>query len=235
MVIWRQESHGSPKCASRGEGPECQRSSRASRSTTSSRRGGIRRPSSRWRASSGSRRSRSATTSPATPSSTARRPARIRALAEEAGVRILSINALQRFNDWRGRAGERGGGARRLCRRPAAPRRWCWCRATTARRRTGCMRRSRGCGRSCASRRLVGLVEPLGFATCALRLQVGGRARRSPRSTAATLPAGPRHLPSPSRRRGGALSRADRARAHLRRGGSRRSRWRRCATRTGCW
>ena len=43
-------------------------------------------------------------------------PARIRALAEAAGVRILSINALQRFDDWR-----RARGRTRRWRSPTMP------------------------------------------------------------------------------------------------------------------
>ncbi len=51
-------------------------------------------------------------------------PDDVRRAAEAAGVRILSVNALQRFNDWTPRAPKKRG---RWPRRPRrlAQRRWC--------------------------------------------------------------------------------------------------------------
>jgi 2-keto-myo-inositol isomerase len=97
-------------------------------------------------------------------------PARIRRLAEEAGVRILSINALQRFDDW---CAPRPNEAVALADYAHA----CGAEAIVL---VPCNDGS-GPGRLLpaleslkpilGSRRLVGLVEPLGFATCSLRLK----------------------------------------------------------------
>lgn len=93
---------------------------------------------------------------------------RIRALAADAGVRILSINALQRFNDWRA---ERANEALVLADYAAA----CGAEAlvlvpsndgTPPDRLHAALE---GLRPILASRRLVGLVEPLGFVTSAVR------------------------------------------------------------------
>ena len=93
---------------------------------------------------------------------------RMRALAETAGVRILSINALQRFEDWRPeRAAEAttladyaaAAGAEALVLVPSND-------GSTPHRLTDALEALRAI---LAPRGLVGLIEPLGFATSALR------------------------------------------------------------------
>jgi 2-keto-myo-inositol isomerase len=104
-------------------------------------------------------------------------PERLRAAAEDAGVRILSINALQRFNDWgEQRAGEAaalaryaqacGAGALVLC--PVNDAGW-----QPAEEQRGARLREALAALApiLADAGLVGLVEPLGFATSSLRLK----------------------------------------------------------------
>ena len=136
-------------------------------------------------------------------------PATVRALADEAGVTIVSINALQRFNEW---TAEREREAVELADYAQA----CGASALVL------VPVNDGSGRAngerqgnlrvalkalkpiLSSRGITGLVEPLGFEICSLRskqeaadaIRALGRRRR--------LPAGPRHLPSPSRRAAGA-------------------------------
>ena len=97
-------------------------------------------------------------------------PSRTRRLAEDAGVRILSINALQRFDDWRT---PRPIEAVALADYAQA----CGAEALVL---VPCNDGSRpdrlrpaleGLKPILRSRRLTGLVEPLGFATCSLRLK----------------------------------------------------------------
>lgn len=101
---------------------------------------------------------------------------RVRAAAAEAGVEILSINALQRFNDWNSaRAAE----ATALADYAAA----CGARALVLVPVNDGSLRADGERQHrlrialealrplLAQRRLVGLVEPLGFASCSLRLK----------------------------------------------------------------
>ena len=93
---------------------------------------------------------------------------RIRALAEAAGVRILSINALQRFEDWRApRPAEAAAladyaqacGAEALVLVPS----------NDGARPDRLIAALEGLRAILAPRRLTGLVEPLGFATSAVR------------------------------------------------------------------
>jgi 2-keto-myo-inositol isomerase len=99
-------------------------------------------------------------------------PGRIRRLAEEAGVRILSINALQRFDDWRA---PRPTEAVALADYAQA----CGAEAIVL---VPCNDGSRpdrllpaleGLKPILGSRRLTGLVEPLGFESCSLRFKSG--------------------------------------------------------------
>ena len=97
-------------------------------------------------------------------------PARIRKLAEAAGVRILSINALQRFDDWRA---ERANQAIALSDYAAA----CGAEALVLVPTNDGSRPDRllpaleGLKAILQGRGLRGLVEPLGFASCSLRLK----------------------------------------------------------------
>lgn len=97
-------------------------------------------------------------------------PARVRALAAAAGVRILSINALQRFDDWQGPRPDEAAaladyaqacGAEALvlvpCNDGSRPD-----RLAPALQALQPILGDRG---------LIGLVEPLGFETCSLRLK----------------------------------------------------------------
>lgn len=97
-------------------------------------------------------------------------PSTIRKAAEAAGVRILSINALQRFDDWRG---ERPSEAAAIADYAQA----CGAEAvvlvpcndgSTPDRLLPALEYLRPL---LGSRHLIGLVEPLGFATCSLRLK----------------------------------------------------------------
>lgn len=93
---------------------------------------------------------------------------RIRSLAEAAGVRILSINALQRFDDWRA---DRANEAVALADYAAA----CGAEALVlvptndGSRPDRLMAALEGLKAILQGRNLVGLVEPLGFASCSLR------------------------------------------------------------------
>ena len=104
-------------------------------------------------------------------------PERVRAAAEDAGVRILSINALQRFNDWNA---EREGEARALARYaqdcgaamlvlcPVNDVSW---RLAERERLRGLRDALRGLAPILGDAGVVGLVEPLGFQESSLRLQ----------------------------------------------------------------
>jgi 2-keto-myo-inositol isomerase len=104
-------------------------------------------------------------------------PARIREQAEAAGVRILSINALQRFNDWNDErateaaalaryARDCGAQALVLCPVNAAGYR------PSAQERMGKLRDAlRGLAPILGDAGIIGLVEPLGFAESSLRLK----------------------------------------------------------------
>lgn len=95
-------------------------------------------------------------------------PAKVRSLAEGAGVRILSINALQRFDDWRA---DRANEAVALADYAAA----CGAEALVLVPTNDGSRPDRlnasleGLRAILGGRRLRGLVEPLGFASCSLR------------------------------------------------------------------
>ena len=121
-------------------------------------------------------------------------PSRLRRLAEEAGVRILSINALQRFDDWRApRPTEavvladyaRACGAEAVVLVPC----------NDGSRPDRLLPALESLKPILGSRRLTGLVEPLGFESCSLRLKseavaaiaaVGGRACSSSSTTVFT-------------------------------------------------
>ncbi|HMG51632.1 MAG TPA: TIM barrel protein [Inquilinus sp.] len=96
-------------------------------------------------------------------------------LAAERGLAILSINALQRFNDWsEGRAGEaraladyaRRCGARALVLVPVNDAGWT---PAPDQRRDGLRRALTGLAGILADAGILGLVEPLGFEICSLR------------------------------------------------------------------
>lgn len=95
-------------------------------------------------------------------------PVEVRRLAEAAGVSILSINALQRFDDW---SGQRPTEALALADYAAA----CGARALVlvptndGRRPDGLLPALEGLRPLLQTRGLAGLIEPLGFATCLLR------------------------------------------------------------------
>lgn len=95
-------------------------------------------------------------------------PATVRGLAEAAGVRILSINALQRFDDWRA---DRANEAVALADYAAA----CGAEALVLVPTNDGSNPDRllasleGLRAILGGRRLRGLVEPLGFASCSLR------------------------------------------------------------------
>jgi 2-keto-myo-inositol isomerase len=97
-------------------------------------------------------------------------PRRIRKAAEDSGVRILSINALQRFDDWRGRRPieavalldyAKACGARAVVLVPTND------GSMPDRLRPAL----EGLRPLLQARGLTGLVEPLGFASCSLRLK----------------------------------------------------------------
>jgi 2-keto-myo-inositol isomerase len=114
---------------------------------------------------------------PGVPISDGTPPARIREQAEAAGVRILSINALQRFNDWNeARAGEAAALARyaRHCGAPAlvlCPVNDADYRLSERERLTNLRHALRELAPILAEAGVVGLVEPLGFAESSLRLK----------------------------------------------------------------
>ncbi len=104
-------------------------------------------------------------------------PAAVRDLAKRAGVRILSINALQRFNEWSdARAAEarslaryaQGCGAAMLVLCPVNDASF---RPSEAERQTGLREALRGLAPILAEAGIVGAIEPLGFETSSLRLK----------------------------------------------------------------
>jgi 2-keto-myo-inositol isomerase len=104
-------------------------------------------------------------------------PGRMREVAEAGGVRILSINALQRFNDWNDvRAAEaqalaryaQGCGAAALVLCPVNDVGY---RPTESERRDRLREALQGLAPILAGAGIVGLVEPLGFAESSLRLK----------------------------------------------------------------
>jgi 2-keto-myo-inositol isomerase len=104
-------------------------------------------------------------------------PERMRAEAEAAGVRILSINALQRFNDWNpARAAEAKALARYAERCGAAALVLCPVndvayRPTEDERQAKLRKALRALAPILAAAGIVGLVEPLGFRESSLRLK----------------------------------------------------------------
>jgi 2-keto-myo-inositol isomerase len=104
-------------------------------------------------------------------------PARVREAAKAGGVRILAINALQRFNDWtparaeeaRALAGyAKGCGAEALVLCPVNDVRY---RPSESERQTKLREALRGLAPILADAGIVGLVEPLGFEECSLRFK----------------------------------------------------------------
>ena len=104
-------------------------------------------------------------------------PERIREQAEAAEVRILSINALQRFNDWneeRAREAARLAGYARDCSAaalvlcPVNDASW---RRSDRERLDGLRQALRALAPILAETDIVGLIEPLGFAESSLRLK----------------------------------------------------------------
>jgi 2-keto-myo-inositol isomerase len=104
-------------------------------------------------------------------------PARIREQAEAAGVRILSINALQRFNDWNDeRAAEAAALARyaRDCGAPAlvlCPVNGVSYRLSESERQRNLRHALQALAPILGEAGIIGLVEPLGFAESSLRLK----------------------------------------------------------------
>jgi 2-keto-myo-inositol isomerase len=101
----------------------------------------------------------------------------VRRAAAAGGVRILSINALQRFNDWSpARADEaralagyaQGCGAEALVLCPVNDVRY---RPSESERRAKLREALRGLAPILADAGIIGLVEPLGFEECSLRLK----------------------------------------------------------------
>ena len=114
---------------------------------------------------------------PGVPISDGTPPGRIREQAEAAGVRILSINALQRFNDW---TDERAGEAAVLARyaRDCDAQALVLCPVNDAgyrpaeRERLANLRHAlRALAPILDEVGIIGLVEPLGFAQSSLRLK----------------------------------------------------------------
>jgi 2-keto-myo-inositol isomerase len=104
-------------------------------------------------------------------------PERIREQAKAAGVRILSINALQRFNDWNdARAAEatalaryaQGCGAEALVLCPVNDANW---RLSEPERRDRLHAALRALAPILEDAGITGLVEPLGFSTSSLRFK----------------------------------------------------------------
>ena len=104
-------------------------------------------------------------------------PERVRAAAEDAGVQILSINALQRFNDWNDeRAGEaavlaryaRACGAAALVLCPVNDAAW---QPPEEERRRRLHEALEALAPILAEAGISGLIEPLGFAEASLRLK----------------------------------------------------------------
>jgi 2-keto-myo-inositol isomerase len=114
---------------------------------------------------------------PGVPISDGTPPARIREQAEAAGVRILSINALQRFNDWNE---ERAGEAAALARyaRDCGAQALVLCpvndvghRVSDSERQRNLRDALRALAPILENAGITGLVEPLGFAKSSLRLK----------------------------------------------------------------
>jgi 2-keto-myo-inositol isomerase len=104
-------------------------------------------------------------------------PDRVRAQAETAGVRILSINALQRFNDWNdARAAEasalardaQGCGAEALVLCPVNDANYRLAESERSERLRAALR---ALAPILGDGGIMGLVEPLGFATSSLRFK----------------------------------------------------------------
>jgi len=114
---------------------------------------------------------------PGVPISDGTPPGRIRAEAEAGGVRILSINALQRFNDWNdARAGEAEALARyaRDCGASAlvlCPVNDVDYRLSERERQVGLRTALRALAPILEDAGVTGLVEPLGFMESSLRLK----------------------------------------------------------------
>jgi 2-keto-myo-inositol isomerase len=114
---------------------------------------------------------------PGVPISDGTPPARIREQAAAAGVRILSINALQRFNDWNDeRAAEAAGLARyaRECGAQAlvlCPVNDAGYRLSDSERQRNLRDALRALAPILEEAGITGLVEPLGFAESSLRLK----------------------------------------------------------------
>ena len=104
-------------------------------------------------------------------------PERIREQADAAGVRILAINALQRFNDWneqRARAAARLAGYAQGCGAPAlvlCPVNDVAWRLSDQERLDGLRQALRALAPILADADIVGLIEPLGFPESSLRLK----------------------------------------------------------------
>jgi 2-keto-myo-inositol isomerase len=103
-------------------------------------------------------------------------PARVRELASAAGVRILSINALQRFNDWtpareaeaRALAGAaQACGAEMLALCPVNDAAFS---PAESERLAGLRKALKALAPILADAGIMGLIEPLGFATSSLRM-----------------------------------------------------------------
>lgn len=103
-------------------------------------------------------------------------PLRVREQASAAGVQILSINALQRFNDWNpGREREarelagwvRECGARMLVLCPVNDAGF---KPSETERQSGLREALRGLAPILADAGIMGLIEPLGFATSSLQM-----------------------------------------------------------------
>ena len=114
---------------------------------------------------------------PGVPISDGTPPERIRELAEATEVRILSINGLQRFNDWneeRAREAARLAGYARDCSAaalvlcPVNDASW---RRSDQERLDGLRQALRALAPILAEADIVGFIEPLGFAESSLRLK----------------------------------------------------------------
>ena len=114
---------------------------------------------------------------PGVPISDGTPPERVREQAESAGVRILALNALQRFNDWNDvRAGEAAGLASyaRDCGAPAlvlCPVNDAGYRLSESERQRTLRDALRALAPILEEAGILGLIEPLGFAESSLRLK----------------------------------------------------------------
>ena len=148
------------------------------------------------------------------------KPAAVRALADAHGVSIISINALQRFNEWNDRRAKEAGelvdyaaacGAKALVLVPTNDGTGCGDGERQANLRTALkqlqpMLKKAG---------ITGLVEPLGFASCSLRFKSEAFGGDQGHAGRRGLQVGARHLPPSRRGRDAVLSRDHRAGAHL--------------------